>query len=302
MDQPSIDGLKTYLVSRVAAKQGLKVALSGVGGDELFGGYPSFHQVPRIARAFHWMRHLQAGGRLTRIVLQCFASQLPSPKRAGLLEYGHSIGGAYLLRRSLFMPWELESLLDPRTVKAGLGQLNLVPSLNASANGLCSSHAQVAALELIWYMRNQLLRDADWAGMAHSLEIRVPFVDRDLFSALAPMLAGSAHLHKTDLARVPRLPLPAAVLRRPKSGFSTPVSGWIASTPDAQSRGLRQWSRNVLAAPHEPGFRVLALMTDAYGGHGGIAKFNRDLLGSIAAMPGCAEIVCLPRMIKSLSQ
>ena len=160
-----------------------------------------------------------------------------------------------------------------------------------------SSHAQVAALELTWYMRNQLLRDADWAGMAHSLEIRLPFVDRDLFTALAPTMAGATPFRKADLARTPPAPLPAAVLRRPKSGFSTPVSKWIASAPVAPSRGLRQWSRNVLAAPPKPGFRVLALMTDAYGGHGGIAKFNRDLLAGIAAMPECAEVVCLPRVI-----
>ncbi len=297
MDQPSIDGLNTYLVSRSAAQQGLKVALSGVGGDELFAGYPSFRQVPRMVRALRWTRHFKTGGVLTRAALQRVQGVLPSPKLAGLLEYGGTAGGAYLLRRSLFMPWELERLLDPRTVKAGLGQLNLLPALNATAEGLPNGHAQVSALELSWYMRNQLLRDADWAGMAHSLEIRLPLVDSALFTALAPMLAVRMQIRKSDLAVVPRRPLPASVVQRPKTGFTTPVRSWIDSAQGPQARGLRQWAQRLIPPHCKPGFRVLALVTDAYGGHGGIAKFNRDLIQSIASTPVCAEVVCIPRVI-----
>ena len=77
-----------------------------------------------------------------------------------------------------------------------------------------------------WYMKNQLLRDADWAGMAHSLEIRVPLVDADLFRSLAPWL-GPSGPGKADMARVPAT-LPAAVLARPKTGFAVPMREWLA--------------------------------------------------------------------------
>ena len=296
MDQPSIDGVNTYLVSRAAAHGGTKVALSGLGGDELFGGYPSFKQVPRLARALAWTRHFKRTGVLVRKAVERLTSSSVSPKYAGLMEYGGTTGGSFLLRRSLFMPWELDTLLDPRIVRAGMEQLDLVARLEATHAGLQSPHARIAALELGWYMRNQLLRDADWAGMAHSVEIRVPLVDVSLFSALAPSMVSAQHPTKADLAALPRKPLPSAVVQRAKSGFTTPVHEWIGAEPGPRARGLRKWSRQVHPVP-PPLFRALALVTDAYGGHGGIAKFNRDLLGSIAAMPECAEVVCLPRVI-----
>ena len=296
MDQPSIDGVNTYLVSRAAARGGTKVALSGLGGDELFGGYPSFRQVPRLVRTLSWTRHFRATGAAARKLSHRWIGRVASPKYAGLLEYGGTIGGGFLLRRGLFMPWELDDIIDPRMVRAGLDRLDIVARLNATAHGVRTSHAQVAALELNWYMRNQLLRDADWAGMAHSLEIRVPLVDAALFRALALSTASAAAPTKLDLARVPRRPLPDAVTRRAKSGFTTPVREWIGAVDGAKERGLRRWARRVLPAQPRT-FRVLALVTDAFGGHGGIAKFNRDLLTSVAAMPECAEVVCLPRII-----
>jgi asparagine synthase (glutamine-hydrolysing) len=296
MDQPSIDGVNTYLVSRAAARVGMKVALSGLGGDEFFGGYPSFRQVPALVRSLRWTRQFTGTGVAARKLTQRWIGRVASPKYAGLLEYGGTMGGGYLLRRGLFMPWELDDVIDPRWVRAGLDQLDIVARLDATAEGLRTSHAKIAALEIVWYMRNQLLRDADWAGMAHSLEIRVPLVDAALFKALAASIASPASPTKLDLASLPNRPVPTSVVRRAKSGFTTPVREWIGAELGAKERGLRKWARSVLPALPRP-LRVLALVSDAYGGHGGIAKFNRELLGSIAAMPDCAEVVCLPRVI-----
>src|SRR5947208_493538 len=106
MDQPSIDGVNTYFVSYAASQASLKVALSGLGGDELFGGYPSFSDVPRLTRACKAFRHLGPLARAFRSISAPLLSHVTSPKYAGLFEYGHSLGGAYLLRRGLFMPWE----------------------------------------------------------------------------------------------------------------------------------------------------------------------------------------------------
>jgi asparagine synthase (glutamine-hydrolysing) len=247
MDQPSVDGVNTYFVARAAREAGLKVALSGLGGDELFASYPSFRQVPRLARALAPLRPLAPLGGALRALAAPLAAAVTSPKYAGLLEYGTGVAGAYLLRRSLFMPWELPRVLPPELARAGIEELGTLAALDATIDGVGDPRLQVSLLESAWYMRNQLLRDADWAGMAHSLEIRTPLVDTGLLRRIAPLLAaGAAAPGKRAMADAPRRKLPAAILDRPKTGFVVPVRDWIAA-PGGE-RGLRGWARQVHAA------------------------------------------------------
>jgi asparagine synthase (glutamine-hydrolysing) len=247
MDQPSTDGVNTYFVSLAARRAGLKVALSGLGGDELLGGYPSFRDVPRAARWLAPLRHAPWLGRAFRAVTAPLLRQRTSPKYAGLLEYGGTPGGAYLLRRGMFMPWELPTLLDPDLVRAGWNELQPLLRLNETHAALPTPRQKVSALEAVWYMRNQLLRDADWASMAHSIEVRVPLVDVALWRTLAPLLADEHPPGKQSLARSPARALPAAVLNRPKTGFFIPVRDWLldGNTDAPAERGLRGWAKFV---------------------------------------------------------
>jgi asparagine synthase (glutamine-hydrolysing) len=248
MDQPTIDGLNSYFVARAAAQAGVKVALSGLGGDELFGGYPSFRQVPRLAAIGSAVPLGRALGRVLRVLAAPFMSRVTSPKYAGLLEYGTRMSSAYFLRKALYMPWELSGVMDADLARSGLAALGLDARLAATVDGISSTRLQMTALETVWYMRNQLLRDADWASMSHSVEVRVPFVDVTLWMAVLPLIANARLcIDKQVMARSPERPLPMDVLSRPKTGFSVPTRDWLLGEHGAAygGRRLRGWARYV---------------------------------------------------------
>src|SRR5439155_104434 len=242
MDQPTIDGLNSYWVSRAARQCGLKVALSGLGGDELFGGYPSFRDIPRLVKALRPFQPLKPLGRTFRIASTPFLKNWTSPKYAGLFEYGGSYAGAYLLRRGLFMPWELPEVMDGDLARDGWRELQPIAAIERDIAEIRSPRSTVSCLESCWYMRNQLLRDSDWAGMAHSLEIRVPLVDIELLRSAAPWIANGHPPNKRMLVGTSLWPLPDGVVSRPKTGFCVPVREWLFASPDILGDSARTGS------------------------------------------------------------
>lgn len=255
MDQPSIDGFNTWFVSRAAVDAGLKVAVSGLGGDELLGGYGTFDKVPRWHAAMRWPSRVPKLGRLVREVLTTTnaATHLgESPKLAGLVELGGTFGGAYFLARGLFMPWEIPALVGEDLAREGLSALD--PSRHCDAvlePDPGSPFARVATLEASLYMRNQLLRDSDWASMAHSLEVRVPLVDHVLLSKIAPHAAGlRGRAGKRALGRAPERPLPSELIERKKTGFGLPLAEWL-SDPRI---GMDAWKRVPLLGGDNVGY------------------------------------------------
>jgi asparagine synthase (glutamine-hydrolysing) len=246
MDQPSVDGVNTYFIAKAAAEAGLKVALSGVGADELFGGYPSFSQVPKLAAVCKRVPSRTALGVAIRHVAAPILKRTTSPKYASLLEYGSSFAGAYFLRRGMFMPWELPGILDAEIVREGLKQLQTVPVLDSWLSPIDSPYARVMASEIREYLQPRLLRDTDWAGMAHSVEIRTPYVDAFFFRQIAQLITRlPVPPSKRDLAACSAVPLLATVTGRGKTGFSVPVDSWLRESSGGQTkaRGLWDWAR-----------------------------------------------------------
>jgi asparagine synthase (glutamine-hydrolysing) len=233
MDQPTIDGINTWFISKATAEQGLKVALSGIGGDELFGSYPSFARVPKIRRLASVAQRLPFGTRAAQALL---ALQSRNPKAKAIPYLGATDAGAYLLTRGLFLPEEIDA-----------GAFDVLAHI-ASALDVDpgSDFGRVATLEASLYLRNQLLRDTDWASMAHSVEVRTPLIGAWLLRQIAPVLLTYGARCKQFFAASPMRPLPDLITKRPKTGFQTPLREWLALAPDRTSTRMRSWARMVL--------------------------------------------------------
>ena len=234
LDQPSVDGINTFLVAEATARTGLKVAVSGVGGDELFGGYGTFQSIPALQSSHERVGRLPGGGLLTRAAAGLLA-RLPrsSSRSKGLraLEAGAGAAGAYFASRCLFTPREVRQLLAPEVADC-LDACDPVRELEQRVRpGDLSPEEQVSALELRQYMQCQLLRDTDATAMRHSLEVRVPLVDRELLRAAARVPAALRRRGpaKLPLRNSPRPPVPDALWARKKQGFTLPFDAWLRS-------------------------------------------------------------------------
>jgi asparagine synthase (glutamine-hydrolysing) len=233
LDLPSVDAINTYIVSRAVAAHGVKVALSGLGGDELFGGYPSFRDVPRLK--------LIAG--LPRPLRSILGSVAGFGDR--LADLPAEAGAGELAR------WRRRFFTDDMIRRAGLP---VAPAPFECPVELPDDYARVSWAELTGYMRRMLLRDADQMSMAVSLELRVPFLDHELVEYVLGLPEAAKNQYpgpKGLLVESCRDLLPPAVYRRPKAGFVLPMKVWmLGPLASFVAEGLRETvSRRLLPQP-----------------------------------------------------
>ncbi|WP_231461866.1 asparagine synthase (glutamine-hydrolyzing) [Pedobacter sp. Leaf132] len=237
IDQPTTDGINSWFISYFARQNGLKAVLSGIGADELFGGYPSFKRMDLVEKL----------SKLPRFILKQglrFNSQIL--KRAYYLSYKNT-SGKYLFLRGFFNPQEIASILNLsvdevdevlKTANVGVMKSSLTAKQKASW------------LEYNLYMQNQLLKDTDAMSMQHGVEVRVPFLDKDLVQIVKEI--------KSDLVYETKKPkgllvdafknvLPEKIWNRPKMGFTFPFENWLSTNEQFLSKFSGRGNKNVNA-------------------------------------------------------
>jgi len=244
LDQPSMDGINTYFVSWAARQAGLKVALSGLGGDEIFGGYSTFRSTPQVERVAEVARRLPAAVRsATAPAVARLAGGTPDAvrKAAAVWRDPDAFPQAYFFARALFTPEQVDALLQGEPAESGTDWGAWLESAVTQAEQF-DAFTAVSWLESRSYLVNTLLRDTDSMSMAHSLEVRVPFLDHPLIEFMSGLpLATKRGEPKALLIEALRDLLPAEVVDKPKQTFTLPWERWLrGALKDKVESGLAE--------------------------------------------------------------
>jgi asparagine synthase (glutamine-hydrolysing) len=215
MDLPTTDGINTWFISKYAHEDGLKAVLSGVGADELYGGYPSFNRVK-------YLKYLK------KIPAPLISTAAPFVadhyKKIEFLSNDNPLAD-YLFLRGLFAPTSIASILN-----TDVKQVNKILFDDVPVPARTYDEEYAAWMETNLYMQNQLLRDTDIMSMSHGLEVRVPFLDedfQDLTMRIAPNIRFNKILAKKILIDSFEDILPPNIWNRPKMGFTFPLQSWM---------------------------------------------------------------------------
>ncbi len=240
MDQPSIDGINTYFISKFTKENNFKVALSGLGADEIFRGYDLFRQLPKLHKL------MKVFPKEVKKSFSNLGYKLKNDKAKKLLismSNADNIPWLYYIKRGIFMPNEINKYFDLTTVK------NYIDDYIETSNQLCNENilSSLSKIEFSNYLKNQLLRDSDWAGMANSIEIRVPFVDVEFIKSISNFEMFNHNYMKKNLSTLIDNDNIKEILLKPKRGFYTPYENWTIDTFQSGYNSSKNWSLQILS-------------------------------------------------------
>ncbi|MBI5305968.1 asparagine synthase (glutamine-hydrolyzing) [Candidatus Wolfebacteria bacterium] len=248
MDQPTIDGINTFFISRAAKEAGLKTVLSGLGSDEIFMGYSSFKKAS-------FLRKIQKLPEILKLPLRFFSLFGGRWSRLSYLENNTPLN-FYLAIKGLFTPRETAGILNisVKEVNDFIDELTKLTNLQTYKLNNLDPADLLSYLELKFYLQNQLLKDTDFMSMYHSVEVRVPFLDHllvEYLSSLAPEIKLGRSVNKALLVEATRDLLPQEIFNRSKMGFTFPFEKWLSSNvkgqmSDAKTHWSRHWAKEVL--------------------------------------------------------
>ena len=265
-DRPTVDGLNTYIIAGAIKDLDLSVALSGVGGDELFCGYGTFRAVHRLQRGLACAAWIPPSVR--RTIADVAAFPLSQSKRMKAVAIAGSRIDAVSLTlklRRLAADEELMAL-GFHNRDLGLTEDFVSPTSLESVRLTGDTIAAVSQAELVFYMGNTLLRDADVYAMAHSLEVRVPFLSRRLVEEAtampgrvrSPTRSKAKHVLREAMQGI----VPDTVFTRPKSGFTLPLGEWMAGALRGDAEAAIEALAGCSLLPSEAVRQLWATYTD----------------------------------------
>ncbi|AMR31839.1 hypothetical protein A0256_10600 [Mucilaginibacter sp. PAMC 26640] len=237
MDMPTTDGINSWFISKYAHDDGLKAVLSGIGADELFGGYPSFARI----KFLRYIRTIPGWALLRTSLLP-----VKQVKRLSYLVHNHPAAD-YLFLRGLFAIEDIAKILD-------MNEAEIITILFGShdfSQPTAYDKLQAAWFETNMYMQNQLLRDTDVMSMSHGLEVRVPFLDEDFrafINRIAPQIRFDSARPKKILIDSFKALLPRNVWDRPKMGFTFPLQQWMKNEKNIADESMynTKFAKNII--------------------------------------------------------
>ncbi len=246
MDQPSIDGINVWYASKAAAKLKLKVVFSGLGGDEIFFGYDHFKKIPLAYKYLNLIKKIPSFKFLLNIFFNIYCFIKNDYRWSQFIQSSKSVLGLLLLKRTICTEkyiFKKNILNKKKNLKEFYNEMYQKEILHNFNN----HKIQLSLIESIFYMRNQLLRDSDWASMYHGVELRTPFVDHYLLEKLKYLMNSYSSLNTKDILKLSfKTILPQEFLQKEKTGFHIPAKNWFKNYYKKNSKSSKNYLHNYM--------------------------------------------------------